>query len=329
MKRERPAYVYVKNGLLYYCRRGMKPIRIHSALGTPEFAAEYAKLLKGTAPEPSRSVKKLVASYYQSARWAKHAANTCKSYARHFTYFVETFGNVDPAKLRRVHVVRMRDALSDKPTDANRKVGALSSLMEHAIDIGWIAANPAHGTQALPPSKPPRQPWPPKMIEAYRAEADGLALLIFEMCLGTGQRIGDVLRMTWADLSAEGVRVKQGKTGARLTIPLTARLEAALAATPRVGLTIVAQPNGRPVSYSYAAKLVLDVRVKIGAEAWDIHSLRHAAAAEIAALPGMTMEHVKAITGHASDNVARIYVKDAAQKARAKEAQEARGTNKG
>lgn len=326
MKRDRPAYCYIKSGLLYYCRRGAKPIRIHSALGTPEFAAEYAKLLKGTAPEPSRTVKKLVASYYTSGRWAKHAKNTRRSYKRHFDYFIETLGNIDPAKLRRVHVVRMRDALSDKPTDANRKVGALSSLMEHGIDIGWIPKdqNPVHGTQALPPSKPPREPWPADKIRAYRETADGLALLIFEMCLGTGQRIGDVLRMTWADLSADGIKVKQGKTGARLTIPLTARLEAALAATARAGLTIVAQPNGKPVSYSYAAKLVQDVRKQIGAEAWDIHSLRHAAAAEIAALPGMTMEHVKAITGHASDNVARIYVGTAAQKARAKEAQEGR-----
>ena len=330
MKRSLPSYVYAKGrkGYLYYCRRGAKPIRMHETPGTAEFAVEYAKLMKGTAPEPARSVKKLVARYKASPRWKELAANTRRSYARHFDYFCDVMGNIDPAKLRRSHVVRMRDALAEKPTDANRKIGALSTLMEYGKDVGWVRDNPVHGTRRLLPSGPPREAWPVNKIAAFREAAPALPLLIFELCLGTGQRIGDVLRMTWADLTPEGIRLRQTKTKARLTVPLTERLEAILATTPRLGLTIAAQPNGRPVSYSLAWKMVNEVRVKIAAQAWDIHGLRHSAAQEIAGLPGMTMEHVKAITGHLSDASARIYVADAAQRARAKEAQTARGTNR-
>lgn len=60
------------------------------------------------------------------------------------------------------------------------------------------------------------------------------------------------------------------------------------------------------------------------AQDYPPHSLRHAAASEIAAIPGMTEEHVKAITGHTSSQMVRLYAGPAGQKARAIEAQRGR-----
>jgi integrase len=332
VKRTLPPLVYPKGrkGHLWYYPHGArgKGYRLHEKPNTPAFFAEMAKAAMGTLPEPTRTVKKLVAHYQASDRWRELAANTRRSYARHFAYFVEVIGNVDPARLRTVDVVRMRDALRDTPTDASRKVGAMVTLLNYARLIGWVKENVALGVPKLKGKRPPREPWPPHMIDAYRKEADGLALLIFEMCLGTGQRIGDVLAMTWADVTPEGIRVKQAKTKTRMVIPPTARLAAILDATPRLGLTIIAQPNGRPCSYSYAHKLVTEARKTIGAEAWDIHALRYTAASEIAAL-GLSDEVIEAVTGHAPGGLVRLYAREARQIARAKQAQEARGQNGG
>lgn len=331
MKRNLPAYVYPKGrkGYLYFCRRGAKPIRMFCKPGTADFAAEYARLMKGNLATPNRSIKKLIDHYLSSSKWANLKPNTKKSYRRHFTYFEEVIGNIDPATLRRVHVLEMRDALADKPTDASRKVGTLSVLMEHAIDIDWIKrsnGNPTRGVAKLKGLRPPREPWPPAMIEAFRKAADPRTLLIFEMLIGTGQRIGDVLAMEWAHVGADGISVTQDKTDARVSIPLTDRLVDALEVAPRRGTHIVTQDNGKPVGYNLAWRDVMEVRRTIGAEAWDIHSLRHTAASEIASLPGMTTEHIQAITGHSSDQMARLYAGIASQKARAKEAQNARRT---
>lgn len=329
MKRTTPPYVYAKGkqGYLYYCRKGAKPVRMRSAPGTPEFAAEYALLLRGRETRPARTVGDLIQSYRASAKWRAYAANTRKSYGYAFDYFLEAMPLADPARLKRVHVIEMRDALADTPTTANRRLAAFSVLMEHAIDKGWLPKdhNPAKGVALLETKREPREPWPPEMIAAFRAAAPPLPLLIFELLLGTGQRIGDVLRMRWDQIADGGLPVRQGKTGTGLWVPFTARLAAILEATAHDGATIVAHPNGRPVAYTTAAKWVQDVREKIGAMAWDIHALRHSAASEIAALPGMTMEHVRAITGHSSDDMARLYAGVAAQRARAQEAQEARG----
>ena len=327
-KKELPKYVYAKGrkGYPYYCRRGQKPQRMYSTPGTPEFAAEYAMLLRGREPTPAKTMKGLIASYMASDRWPALAPNTRRGYMRHFRYFEEVMGDVDPRTLRRIHINEMRDSLSDTPTDANRKVGALSTLMEHAIDKGWIPKdqNPAHGVRRLEGSRAPRQPWPQDMIEAFREAADDRTRLIFELLLGTGQRIGDVLAMQWGHIEDDGINVRQSKTKASLWVPFTPSLRAALAKTPRRGLHIVTQDNGRPVSYQLAHRDIMDVRKAIGAEAWDIHSLRHSAASEIAALPGMTAEHVMAVTGHSAVSMVRLYAGPAQQKARAREAQKGR-----
>lgn len=329
MKRHLPSYVYPKGqrGYLYFCRRGAKPVRMFCQPGTADFAVEYARLMKGTLPTPNRTIKKLVAHYLASQKWAKLARNTQKSYRRHFTYFEETIGAIDPATIRRVHVLAMRDSLAETPTDASRKIGALSVLMEHAIDIDWIKkanGNPATDVKKLKGLRPPREPWPAEKVEAFRAAADARTLLIFELLIGTGQRIGDVLAMEWGHIGPDGISVAQEKTDARMTIPLTRQLSSILATAPRRGAHIVTQDNGRPASYNLAWRDFMAVRDAIGARAWDIHSLRHTAASEIAALPGMTVDHVRSITGHSTDAMARLYAGAAMQKARAKEAQNAR-----
>lgn len=326
MKRSLPAYVYPKGrkNYLYFVRAG-RTQRMINTPGTAEFAAEYAMLMRGIAMEPKLTISKLINDYQHSSRWAKLAANTRKSYSRSLSYFDDAAGHIDPSTLRRVHINQMRDALADKPTDANRKIGTLSVLFEHGIDIGWLKENPAKGVRRLEVTGRIRQSWPVEMVEAFRGEADPRTLLLFELLIGTGQRINDVLSLRWSDLAGNGFMITQGKTKKRLFIPLTSRLQAILQSTPRKALFIVAQANGNRVGYNLAWKDFMRVRRAIGAQEYDIHGLRYTAASEIAAIPGMTAEHVKAITGHSEAAMVHLYAGPAMQKARAEEAQKARG----
>lgn len=327
MKRDLPRHVYLKGRNRYpYFVRGNICQRIHSEPGTDAFWTEYSRILNGNvSAEPKRTIKKLAAHYMRSQKWAKKAANTRKSYERSFRYFEDKIGLVDPASIRRRHVIEMRDALAETPTTANRRVGALSVLMEHAIDIDWIERNPAKGVEQLAGTKT-REPWPQDMVDAFRETATGETLLLFELLVGTGQRIGDVLAMQWGHVEGDGIAVRQGKTKAELWIPFTARLSDMLARTPKRGLHIVTQATGRPVSYQLAWKWIKAVRDEIGAQAWDIHGLRHYAASELAAL-GMSDEEIASITGHTSSAMVRLYAGKAAQRARAIRAQAKRNGN--
>lgn len=325
VKRQLPAYCYAKGarGYVYFVRGGLCQ-RIKSAPGTADFAAEYALLLRGKAAPSKTTFRHLVAAYRKSPEWAKLAANTRKSYERSMDYLLEKAGNVDVRTFRRRHVFEMRAALADHPTTANRRIGFLSVLLQWGVNADFCPVNVAHKVPHLDATGRKRTAWPQDLVEAFRATATGRTALLFDMLTETGQRVNDVLSMRWSDLDADGITLTQAKTKATIYIPMTARLRRALADAPRKGLFIVAQDNGLRVGYNLAWKDIMTIRRAIGAEAYDIHALRHYAASQIAALPGMTADHVRAITGHSGAAMVRLYSGRAMQRARAKEAQEGR-----
>lgn len=325
MKRDLPAFVYLRKGKPYFERRGYKSQRIQSEPGTPAFALEYARILAGTPEAPKgRTFRALVAAYKRSDRFRRLAPRSREDYDKVLAWIEEKMGALPVDGLRRHDVIAAQTAKAEKVRFANYIVQVLRVLMEHAIDLGWRADNPAKGVRLLKSDREERRPWPDALVAAYRSSASERALLIFELCVGTGQRIGDVLRMRWGDIDGDGIRVKQGKTGRELWVPFTPHLRAVLAATPKRGLTIVGQLDGQPLSYRSAADMVMAVRKAIGAEAYDIHSLRYTTAAELAAL-GCSDELIASVTGHGTLAMVAKYAGAARQRSRAKDAQGRRG----
>ena len=325
-KRALPAYVYQKPKGLYFQRRGWPTVRIDAAPGTAEFALEYAAILNGARAQLTAATcdfNALVKSYLASQRYAKLAPRTARDYEKVLDWVRATIGHLSVNRMQRKDVIRARDANSATVRFANYIVQVTRILFEHAIDLGWRDDNPAKGVSLLKSDRDPREPWPTDKIAAFRATASGRALLIFELCLGTGQRIGDVLKMRWSDIDGDGIKVVQNKTGAHLWVPITPQLGAVLAKTPKVGATICAWGRGKPTSYRGAADLIMAVRRQIGAEQYDIHGLRYAAASELALL-GCSDELIAAVTGHATSAMVRKYAGAARQKARAIEAQRRR-----
>lgn len=325
-KRGLPAHVYDKKGVLYFQRRGWPTTRIKSQPGTADFALEYAALLNGARLAPAaggRTFAALVADYERSQRYRKLAPRTAKDYDKVLAWVRAKLGSLPVDRMQRKDVIRARDANAETFRFANYIVQVLRILFEHAHDVGWTETNPAKGVSLLKSQAAPRQPWPQEKIDEFRRVATGHTLLVFELCLGTGQRISDVLKMRWSDVEGDGINVRQGKTGAVLWVPFTARLREVLRETPKVGVTICAHGIGKPMAYNTAAKRVLAIRDEIGARDYDIHSLRYSAAAELAQA-GCSDELIAAVTGHATAAMVRKYAGPARQKVRAIEAQERR-----
>lgn len=325
-KRQLPKFCYRKGakGYIYFERRGFGTQRIHAEPGTPEFATEYARILQGRAPVPAgRTFRSLIAHYKRSDRFSRLAPRTRADYDKVLAFIEERMGHLPPARMARKDVIRAQDQNRDATRFANYIVQVLRVLFEHAIDIGWRTDNPAKGVRMLRSTSAPRLPWPDSKIEAFRETAPHRPRLIFELCLGTGQRIGDVLRMRWNDIQDDGITLRQGKTGRALWIPLPAALREVLDATPRRGEAIVADDQGRALRYTHARHAVAEVRKQIGAEAYDLHALRHTAAHELAQL-GCSDEMIMAITGHQSRSMVAHYAGAARQKSRAKEVREKR-----
>lgn len=326
MKKDLPPYTTRdRRGTIYFRRRGQPQVKMAcQEPGTPAFAAEYARLLNGldATPTTRRTLAALIDSYVRSDRYRRLAPRTGRDYDQHLAFLRDKLGDVAVKDIARPVVIRLRDSDS-RPHRGNYCTAVFRVVLEHAVDLGWIASNPAKGVGARRYEKQERQPWPADLIAAYRAKATGKAALAFELLLGTGQRVGDVLAMRWSDVQDGGVWVKQSKTATKLWIPLTPALRAALVAAPRAGLTILTNHRGGPWSYRSASQAIRQVREQIGAEAYDIHALRYTAASEIAAAGGSDDE-IEAITGHKARAMVVKYAGAARQKQRATQAQKRR-----
>lgn len=325
MKRNLPKYVYPKGkkGYLYFTRNG-RTTRMVEQPGTDAFFLEYARLLNGAPPVPrGKTWQSLIAAYKSSPKYTEKAKRTRSDYDKILSFIIDKMGQMDPVKMRRKDVIRIRDANAETKRFANYCVQIIGILQEYAIDIGWRdeGTNPAKGVSLLK-SESTREPWPQEMVEAYRAKATGRALLLFELMIGTGQRIGDVLQMQWGMIENDAIVLRQNKTGKSLYIPFTHRLRSLLAETPREALFIVPGKDGKPLSYRAAAQAVMRVRKAIGAERWDNHALRYTAATELL-LAGCSDEQIAAITGQSPEMV-RYYTRQTRQKVHALEAQKRR-----
>jgi integrase len=64
--------------------------------------------------------------------------------------------------------------------------------------------------------------------------------------LWTGQRQGDILRLGWSAYDGRFIRLRQSKTGVRVTIPVGGPLKAMLDAAPRLSTVIVTSGDKRP-----------------------------------------------------------------------------------
>lgn len=309
----------------WYFEGGERRVRLPEPTA-PSFALAYASARRGDAAPSAapRTFHRLVASYRQSERWTRLAPRTKKDYARVLDWAGDKIGSRHPEAMQRHHVIRAMQANAQRERFANSIKEVLSVLFEHAIDLGWMTHNPAKGIRRLRTERPPaHRPWPQDRIDAFCAAARSTERTICELAIGTGQRIGDVLKMRWDQISEGGILVRQSKRGALLWIPLTARLREWLASVPRVALTIVAGRAGRPLTYDAAAKRVRRVRRDSGCLPWTIHGWRYTAAAEIAGA-GASDEEIQAITGHKSKAMVALYSGPARQRARAATAQDKR-----
>ena len=331
-KRELPKHVYKQRNGLYFQRRGWPSLKFQCEFGTPEFWKEYSDILNGKEKPTrvsSRTFAALIANYHKSPRYKKLKPRTALDYDKYLKFFQSIMGDSNPVLMKRKDVIRLRDANAEKPYFANYSLRVLRIVMEHAVDLGWRETNPAKGVPEIKTEKLGREPWPRELLEVYRAVCPlgTRERLVMELCLGTGQRIGDVLEMRWSDIQGDAFVVKQNKTNKELWVPILPELQAALNAASRHSVFVLTNERGtNRWSYRGASQAVRNVREKIGAVDYDIHSWRYNAACELLEA-GCEDDLIAAVTGQSPAMVLH-YTKKVRQKLRAIQAQQMRSEQK-
>lgn len=314
-KKNLPKYVYADRDYIRFIRRSRgQSVMMKEKSGTPEFWDHYNWLIKGRKSVPTkRNFEALILSYYESDQFKKRKPRTKQDYRKYIEHIRLIWGDKDPQKIETKHIYDLHRANANHWRQANYLVQVMVILMNHARLIGFLKkemGNPAKGIPLFKQTSEGWEPWPDDMRAEFEVVATPRARLVYELCIGTGQRIGDVVKMRWDHFKGGEYDVTQGKTDKALLLPLTDRLRKYLARMPKAGLTIVTsgKHNG-PASYRTIAEEMRKVKAAMkhpDAKRYVTHGLRRNAAIELYQA-GCNDEMVKAVTGHSSIEMLKKY----------------------
>lgn len=317
----------------WYVRRNGKYHRITAPAGTPEFDRQYWDILTGRTAEAKRSFSALIKSTMESEWWRDKSPRYRADLEPVFQYLVEKVGKRDVARMTQADIYEAMDRNAHRVRFANYIPTALSRLFKLAVRKRWRTDNPAIGIEALAmpkAKKRPHVPWTDAAVAKIRSEGLGLALLIFELGVGTVQRPGDLPGFTWGDYDGDTLFLRQNKTGKPLHLPCTAALKATLAkaraelgAAPHPSRNILTLQSGQRMTYRRMAEIFLAERKRLGLEAFDLHALRYRGVMELA-WHGCDDDEIQAYSGHNTKAMVIKYAGEARQIMRARQAREKR-----
>lgn len=295
-------------------------VRRTLADGTVKVYGPYQRRPKKKTPA-TNTVGWLRRIYLASPDFGRLAPSTKRAYKTLLTY-LDGIRHMPVQDVEMGHLAHIRDKLAvDRPGMANLFVGVSAALFKWAMTRGHRKFyNPAHGIEAIPLKE--RSAWPAWALQLAEAELRGPVRLAFMLGLYTGQRQGDILRMTWAQYDGRGITLRQTKTAEDIYIPAAPALKAALdeARLTRSAVHIVAHGKGgySEGAFRYAWGVELK-RIGLGDTGLVFHGLRHTAATRLAEA-GCSEREIMAVTGHKSSASVSRYVRRAKQRTMAESA---------
>jgi integrase len=290
--------------------------RIAAAPGTPEFAAEFARLTAGRDKAPDHhagTLTGLMLEYQRSPAFRDLAADTRAGYARRIARIEAEWGDTPVALLAddrmRGDFLDWRDRLAAKGRrEADYCLTVLARVLSWAHDRRRIPTNILARPGRLYDGSRVDAVWTEAQVEALLTAAPPQVGFVVQVALWTGQRLGDVLRLTWAAWDGQALRLRQAKGGRHMVIPAAAALRDLLEAARRArgaAVTICTTSRGRPwtrdgyqSSFARACELA-------GISGRTFHDLRGTAATRLA-LAGCTVPEIASITGHSLRDVETI-----------------------
>jgi integrase len=293
----------------WWAWKGGPPLR--GEPGTPEFIASYNEAAAAKIAQPRGTLLSLLLQYQDSDDFRSLADSTRRSYVPLIIRIEKSFGDFPLSALtdRRSRGVFMawRDqlALSAGRRQADYAWTVLARVLSWSMNRGLIAANPCERGGRLYRGSRAEKIWTAGDEVAFLKRAPAHLHLPLLLALWTGQRQGDLLRLPWSAYDGTHIKLRQGKTGARVVIKVGAPLKAALDAAPKRSTIMLTNSDNKPwtsdgfrASWGKACKAAGVVGV-------TFNDLRGTAVTRLA-LVGATEAEIATITGHSLRGVRAI-----------------------
>lgn len=293
----------------YYHRASGRPLS--GAPGSASFLSDYAAAENTLLDRHSGTFNGLVRDYTLSPEFAKRAESTRKEYRRMLTKAEAQFGDMPLAVLEDPRV--RQDFMSWRATvaqasgdrEADNRLSVISAMLSWAIQNGRVFTNHVVGFRRLHRADRSELIWLPEHIEAFMRVAPLEMQRALILALHTGQRQGDLLRLTWSNYDGEMISLRQGKTGSRVDIPCTKTLQRMLNDIDKTAAVVLTTKTRLPWKARYFKAQWEAASKAAGITDLHFHDIRGTAITMLAEA-GCTTPQIAAITGHSLKTVTTI-----------------------
>jgi integrase len=252
----------------------------------------------------------LISLYKQTTEFTRCSARTQADYLKQISKIEAKFGSLPlialESRLARGAFKEWRDDLARKSLrQADYAWSVLQRILSVAKDRGKIAVNPCERGGRLYVADRTEKLWTDEHVERFIEKAPAHLHLALMLALWTGQRQGDLLRLTWTAYDGHYIRLRQSKGRRRVKVPIGAPLKKMLDSTPRIAAVILATTretawttDGFHSSWAKACS-------SAGISDVTFHDLRGSAVTRLFGA-GAGVAEIAAITGHSLRDVEAI-----------------------
>src|SRR5215813_10157425 len=269
--------------------------------GTPEFVASYNEACARKVTPPTGVLLSILQGYQASDDFLGRSERTRADYVRQIEIIEGKFADFPLSAMvdRRTRGVFLgwRDELARKSRrQADYAWVVLARVLSWARNRGLVTVNPCEKGGRLYRGNRADKIWTADDEANFLAKAPEHLHLPLILALWTGQRQGDLLRLTWTAYDGACIRLRQSKTGARVVIPVGAPLKAALDKAAKVSTLILNSSDKRPWTQDGFRASFRKAQKKAGVVGVTFHDLRGTAVTRLA-LAGCTEAEIATITG--------------------------------
>jgi integrase len=297
----------------FYAWRGGP--RLEGKPGEPAFIASYNAAVATRRQTKIGTLQKLIDIYLDSTEFQNDLSERTKTDYRGIIIRIKTrFGTMplEAVEDRRARGVfkAWRDGLALKSArQADYAWTVLARILSVAKDRGFITVNQCEKGGRIYRSDRAEIIWTAADIEMFCTVASSQLQFALLLALWTGQRQGDLLRLTWSAYDGTCIRFQQSKRNSRVTIPVSKCLKIALDKAKEAGRTatnILCNSRGKPWTKDGFRASWRKAYIESGLPRdLHFHDLRGTAVTRLA-LSGCTVPEIASITGHSLKDVEAI-----------------------
>lgn len=291
----------------YYAWRGGP--RINAKPKSREFGIEFHRLTRARDDAPGKgNVAELIREYLKSPAYGRLAPSTKKSYDWAINKIEDEFFDLPIHALgekgARKNLLQWRDSMADTPRAADMVMAVLSKIIAFAVDREDIPKHPLEKVEKLADSSRRDNIWTDAQVAAFKAKAPARMVLALELARWTGQRQGDLLKLTWSAYDGTHITLRQSKTGARVRVKVAQELKALLDAQERTAVTILTNRSGVPYKEGFRSSWAKACEMA-GVEGVTFHDLR-GTFITLAHREGSSIREIAEVTGHSEKDAEAI-----------------------